>query len=156
MSVTRRNLLVAAAGGALALAGAKRTRAQPAKPNILFIIADDFGYADASCYGRREYETVNIDRLAADGMRFLQAYANSAVCSASRTAIITGRYQDRLPVGLEEPVATRDDGKVVGLPPGLPTLPAQLKKAGYATGLVGKWHCGRTREPHPGFDRQPQ
>ena len=90
--------------------------AQPAKPNIVFIMADDLGYADLSCYGRREYKTPNIDRIAAGGMRFLQAYANSAVCSATRTALITGRYQYRLPVGLEEPLAsasTRD----IGLPP---------------------------------------
>ena len=147
MPVTRRNLLFAAAGGALAFAAAKRSRAQRSPPNVVFIIADDFGYADASCYGRREYETPNIDKIAAGGMRFLQAYANSAVCSASRTAIITGRYQDRLPVGLEEPISTRDDGKVVGLPPGLPTLPAQLKKARYATALIGKWHLG----PLPDF-----
>ena len=75
------------------------------KPNILFILADDLGYADLSCYGRRDFSTPNIDRIAAEGMRFTQAYANSAVCTASRVALITGRYQYRLAVGLEEPLA---------------------------------------------------
>ncbi len=65
-------------------------------PNILFILADDLGYADVSCYGRRDFTTPNIDRIAAEGVRFTQAYANSAVCTASRVALITGRYQYRL------------------------------------------------------------
>ena len=83
---------------------------QPASkpPNIVFILADDLGYADVSCYGRRDFTTPNIDRIAARGMRFLQGYANSAVCSATRLALITGRYQYRLRLGLEEPLsATR-------------------------------------------------
>ena len=122
-------------------------------PNILFIMADDLGYADVSCYGRRDYRTPNIDRLAAQGIKFQQAYANSAVCSATRTALITGRYQYRLPVGLEEPVPSA--GNRVGLPPSHPTLPSLLKKAGYSTTLLGKWHLGRLPEYGPiqsGYD----
>ncbi len=108
-------------------------------PNIVFIMADDLGYADLSCYGRRDYLTPNLDRLAARGVLFHHAYANSAVCSATRVALITGRYQYRLPLGLEEPLAGKPD---VGLPPDHPTLPSLLKKRGYATTLIGKWHLG--------------
>src|ERR1051326_2660284 len=103
-------------------------------------MADDMGYADLSCYGRRDYTTPNIDRLAAEGMKFLQAYANSAVCSATRTALITGRYQYRLPVGLAEPLGGGNTN--LGLPPEHPTLPSLLRKAGYSTTLLGKWHLG--------------
>jgi arylsulfatase A-like enzyme len=108
-------------------------------PNIVFIMADDLGYADISCCGRRDYATPNIDRIAERGVRFTQAYANSAVCSATRLALITGRYQYRLPLGLEEPLAGKTD---VGLPPEHPTLPSLLRNTGYATSLIGKWHLG--------------
>jgi len=124
------------------------------KPNILFILADDLGYADLSCYGRRDFTTPNIDRIAADGMRFTQAYANSAVCTASRVALITGRYKYRLAVGLEEPLASRET-RDVGLPPEHPTLPSILKKAGYQSALIGKWHLGRLPDFGPlqsGYD----
>ena len=115
-------------------------KANLSRPNIIFIMADDLGYADLSCYGRADFQTPNIDRLASQGLKFTQAYANSAVCSATRTALITGRYQDRLRVGLEEPLAGQ--GSHLGLPPGIPTLPSLLKKVGYGTTLVGKWHLG--------------
>lgn len=119
---------------------------QDPQPNILFILADDLGWADLSVYGQTEYETPHLDRLAAQGVRFTQAYANSAVCSATRFALMTGRYQYRLPGGLEEPL-TRT-GQRLGLPPEHPTLPSLLKAAGYATALVGKWHLGAL--PHYG------
>ena len=139
--ISRRSLLQGAALGTISAAsGIRRLFGQtpPRRPNIVFIMADDLGYADVSCYGRPDLSTPNIDRIAANGVRFLQAYANSAVCSATRTALITGRYQYRLPLGLEEPLGGRD----VGLPPEHPTLPSLLRAAGYSTTLIGKWHLG--------------
>lgn len=135
----------AAAGLALSALPARAGTAHKRQPNILFIMADDMGYADLSCYGRPDYETPVIDRLATEGTRFTSAYANSAVCTATRVALITGRYQYRLPVGLEEPLANRAG---IGLPPSQPTLPSLLAKAGYRTSLIGKWHLGSL----PDFD----
>jgi arylsulfatase A-like enzyme len=140
--ITRRDLLRGAATGIIALAmrgDLKAAQLSSGPPNIVFVLADDLGYADVSCYGRADLSTPNIDRIAAKGVRFLQAYANSAVCTATRTALITGRYQYRLRVGLEEPLAGNAN---VGLPPEHPTLPSLLKKVGYSTTLIGKWHLG--------------
>src|ERR1051325_7851203 len=133
-SVSRRSMLRGGALGALALASRSRdlwAQAPSRPPNILFIMADDMGYADVSCYGRPDLKTPNIDHIASKGVRFLQGYANSAVCTATRTAPITGRYQYRLRLGLEEPLGSGNLD--VGLPPEHPTLPSQLKKAGYST-----------------------
>jgi arylsulfatase A-like enzyme len=132
----RRELLASTAAAILLPAGSADAAVE--RPNILFIMADDLGFADVSCYGRTDYRTPAIDGLAAAGMRFTQAYANSAVCSATRVGLITGRYQNRLPIGLEEPLGNRD----IGLPPSHPTLPSLLRKAGYRTALIGKWHMG--------------
>ena len=153
---TRRRVLQSGAG-TLALAGAgPQSRAQQAarRPSIVFIVADDMGYADISCYGRRDLVTPNIDGIVAQGTRFVQAYANSPVCTASRVAIITGRYQVRLPVGLEEPISATT-AKGVGLPPEHPTLPSLLKRVGYGTTLIGKWHLGNLPDFGPlksGYD----
>lgn len=114
-------------------------------------MADDLGWADLSCYGRQEYATPVLDGLAAQGMRFTQAYANSAVCTATRVALMTGRYQYRLRIGLEEPL----QGRAVGLPPEHPTVASLLRAAGYRTALVGKWHLGDLPDYCPlksGFD----
>jgi hypothetical protein len=142
ISLSRRDLLAGAAGTlAVTAPGLRRADAQAAKPNIVFILADDLGFADVSCYGQQDNTTPNVDRLALEGMKFTQAYANSAVCSATRTGLITGRYQYRLTVGLEEPIGA-DTPKNIGLPPSHPTMPSLLRAAGYATTLVGKWHLG--------------
>jgi arylsulfatase A-like enzyme len=149
---TRRSVL-AMTGATVLPFGSAWAQGRAAKPNIVYIMADDLGYADLSCYGRREYTTPNVDSIAAHGTRFLQAYANSAVCSATRTALITGRYQYRLRVGLEEPL--RNSTSHLGLPPEHPTLPSLLRAAGYGTTLIGKWHLGQLPDFGPlesGYD----
>jgi len=127
----------------LSLGGvSKLTFAEQAKtkPNIIFILADDLGYGDLSVYGQTDFQTPNLDKLAQQGLRFTQAYSNSAVCSATRFGLITGRYQYRLRGGLEEPISGASEN--IGLPPEHPTLPSLLKSNGYKTALFGKWHLG--------------
>ena len=156
---TSRRRFLKGAGAAAALAslpacvqGQQRLgRSRP--PNILFILADDLGYADLSVYGRRDYRTPVLDRLAADGLLMTQGYSNSAVCSPTRVALITGRYHQRLPVGLPEPIEGTEEG--IGLPAAQTTLPGLLRAAGYRTALVGKWHMGWPPEHGPlasGYD----
>ncbi len=120
------------------------------KPNIIFIVADDLGYADLGCYGGRGFDgtgresvSPELDKLAANGMLFTDGYANSPVCSPTRFALMTARYQYRLRGAAEEPISSKSRGSTtLGLPPEHPTLPSLLKDAGYATSLIGKWHLG--------------
>lgn len=114
------------------------------RPSFVFILADDLGYADLGCYGGRTACSPNLDRLVGQGLRFTDGYSNSPVCSPTRFALATGRYQYRLRGGADEPIASRTSrgSPVLGLPPAHPTLASLLRDAGYATALVGKWHLG--------------
>jgi len=120
------------------------------RPSFIFILADDLGYADLGCYGGRSGCSPVLDRMAAEGLRFTQGYANSSVCSPTRFALATGRWQHRLRGGADEPISGRVRGNpVLGLPPSHPTLASLLRDAGYATALVGKWHMGYPPHFHP-------
>ncbi|HTJ07323.1 MAG TPA: sulfatase-like hydrolase/transferase, partial [Caldimonas sp.] len=113
------------------------------RPNFVFIVADDLGFADLGCYGGRVPVSPVLDRMAVEGIRFTQGYANSPVCSPTRFALMTGRYQYRLRGAAEEPISSRTrSSTTLGLPPGHPTLPSLLKAAGWRTALAGKWHLG--------------
>ena len=146
--VTRREFVSRALAGAAIAAAAPTvfSRTRTNLPNILFILADDLGYGDLSCYGRPDYKTPQLDRLATQGVRFLNAYSASSVCTPTRCAFITGRYPARTRVGLEEPLTEKgalgERAKTLGLPAEYPTIASLLKQSGYQTALVGKWHLG--------------
>ena len=111
----------------------------PAKPNIIVILADDLGPGDMSCAGATKVQTPNIDRLAADGVRFTNGYAPSATCTPSRYALLTGEYAWRQKAKNN---TILDGDAPLCIEPGRRTLPAMLRDAGYRTGVVGKWHLG--------------
>jgi N-acetylgalactosamine-6-sulfatase len=168
--MTRRTLLLQAGGAAVlgAAAGCGRVElgapaARP--PDIVFILADDLGYGDVGCYGAPDIATPAIDRLAAEGVRFTQAYAAGPECTPTRTAFLTGRYLQRVG-GLECAIGVGDVGRYddaaqlaarhdLGLPPEESTLAPALRRAGYTTAVCGKWHLGYQRKFMPdrhGFD----
>ena len=150
---SRRDFLGAAAGAAAAAVAAPRAAGAQQRPNVLFILADDLGYGDLSCYGRPDYETPVLDGLADQGMKLTSAYSAGAVCTPTRCAFITGRYPQRFEVGLQEPLTA--SSPQVGLPASQPTIASRLRDAGYETALIGKWHLGWRPEYRPtrhGFD----
>jgi arylsulfatase A-like enzyme len=123
--------------------------AETTKPNILFIVGDDMGYADVGFHGCSQIPTPNLDSLAKSGVRFTSGYVSAPYCSPCRAGLLTGRYQQRFG---HEFNPTRPD---TGLPLTEKTIADRLKAAGYVTALVGKWHLGNTPERHPqkrGFD----
>ncbi|MEQ2007857.1 MAG: sulfatase-like hydrolase/transferase [Limisphaerales bacterium] len=140
--------------------------AAPPKPNIVFILADDLGHRDLGCYGVKDIRTPVLDRLATQGVRFTQFYSNGPECSPTRTALLTGRYQQRVG-GLECAIGSGNIGRYddairlrtthdLGLPASETSLGQLLKRAGYTTALFGKWHLGYEDKFAPGahgFDR---
>ncbi len=125
------------------------------KPNVILINCDDLGWGDLSCYGHALHQTPHLDRLAAEGMRFTDFYMASPVCSPSRGAMLTGCYPRRIGFGEFEGKWVLFPGQPVGLDPDETTIARMLKAEGYATQIVGKWHCGDQPEFLPtrhGFD----
>jgi len=135
MKLTRRKFVQRLAIGSTLLSGGvgskaianlvqRSSGAKESRPNLIFILADDLGWGDLSCYGRPDYRTPNIDQLASQGTKFTDAYSASAVCTPTRCAYITGRYPARFKIGLEEPLVASNSN--VGLEP---NQPAQALKA---------------------------
>ena len=136
------------------------------RPNVVLIVADDLGYGDLGCYGSRDLSTPAIDRLAAQGVRLTQFYANAPECTPTRAALLTGRYQHRIG-GLECAIGVGNEGRYdeakwlsdrhrLGLPSDTPTVGSILNHAGYETACIGKWHLGYDEPFHPlnhGFTR---
>ena len=150
---TRRSFLKTISLSSMALANLNLVKAGPKRrPNVIYILTDDQGTIDMNCYGAKDLYTPNMDRLASEGSRFTQFYAASPVCSPSRAAFLTGKT----PFGAGLPSnasSAKDEGS--GMPSSQITIAEQLKKAGYKTGHVGKWHLGYKKDTIPnaqGFD----
>jgi arylsulfatase A-like enzyme len=157
--VNRREFIKFAIGGAAAVvmpnygcAVGGGSKAIAEQPNIILIMADDLGYGDIGCYGSKKIRTPNIDALAREGLRFTDYHSNCPVCSPTRAALLTGRYQQRCGI---EGVVTAARHRHTGMALEEVTFAEVLKKRGYATGIFGKWHVGYEAEFNParqGFD----
>ncbi|HEV8271990.1 MAG TPA: sulfatase-like hydrolase/transferase, partial [Chitinophagaceae bacterium] len=150
--IYRKHLLLLCSFFCLQLSFAQKNNS---RPNIIYMMADDMGYADLSCYGRKDYQTPNLDKLCSQGVKFMNAYATAPVCTPTRVAFFTGRYPAHLTAGLYEPIAEGPKDSLIGLSSQDPSIATLLKKAGYQTYLVGKWHLGYRPQFSPianGFD----
>ncbi len=130
-----------------------RCRPRTGKPNIVVIMADDLGYGDLSCYGNKTINTPHLDALAEQGLKFTDYHANGAVCTPTRAALLTGRYQQRC--GMEGVIYARGETRQTGMAPEDITFADVLKSAGYRTAVCGKWHLGyreKYNPVHQGFD----
>lgn len=146
--LSRRGALQSLGGLALAQAPAR-------KPNFVILFADDLGYGDIGCFGSPDVPTPHIDSLARNGVRCTDGYVSAAVCSPSRAALLTGRYQHRFGHEFNSGPPEREARVNFGLPPGVKILPQMLTPAGYVSGMFGKWHLGVRPGYHPlerGFD----
>lgn len=145
---TRRQFLKTVSAGAATLGLASMIScSEKTKPNIIYILTDDLGYGDLGCYGQKQIKTPRLDQMAADGLKFTQHYAGSTVCAPSRCTLMTGKHTGRCTVRGNEKVLLESDEN---------TVAKSLKKAGYATGCIGKWGIGHPPPPDDpesnGFD----
>jgi arylsulfatase A-like enzyme len=138
------------------LAGAAVADPPAAKPNVVIILADDMGYGDLACYGHPRFKTPNLDRMAAEGVRMTQLNTPMPFCAPTRASLLTGRYPFRCRLTNNPDPESGPVSDAVALPAGEVTLAQVLHSAGYATGMVGKWHLGHKKPEHlptrRGFD----
>jgi arylsulfatase A-like enzyme len=125
------------------------SQAQAQRPNIIYIMTDDMGYGDLSGYGRKDYLTPHLDKLASQGIRFVNAYSAGPLCTPTRAAFMTGRYPARTPVGLLEPITGEKKDSAQGLTTEFPSIASLMKTSGYETALIGKWHLGSLAKHSP-------
>ena len=151
--INRRSFLQTISAAAVSLSAYGKAIESQRRPNIVVILADDLGYGDLGCYGNTRIQTPNQNALAKDGIRFTDFHSSGAVCSPTRAGLLTGRYQQRCGVPV---VISAKNHRDHGLSPNEITFSKQLKAAGYATGIFGKWHLGYHPRFNPdkhGFDR---
>jgi arylsulfatase A-like enzyme len=146
-AITRREFITTATLSATVLSSLgcplSQKTSEHSRPNIIFIMADDLGYGDLSCYGRADYETPHLDRLASQGIRFTQAYSSAPVCTPTRVGFMTGRYPARHPIGQGTALLSSSaEHRQIGLGSEHPTVTSLLKSSEYTNALLGKWHLG--------------